>query len=403
MSPARPLHRCAVATLAALAVGVLAAVGTSGASTAAAPAPTAAPAAAAGQKATITVLPPISQPGKKPAKAKKAKIVVSAGITPAKKNRPATLLKKAGGGWKSAGQTKTTKAGYAEFSVPAGKAVYKVSAARYKGLAPITTKQVSTKTWGKADFTDEFSGSTLGPDWTQRAQFYNPGGLRNCAKGDPAATSVSGGLLRLSVLADPARATESCTAYRADGSTIGQFRYRLNGHISTDGNHDFKYGVAAARMKFQKARGQHASFWLQPSTFNEHGTSAAKDGAEVDIIEWFGSGGKQSGLTSFIYEPTPKGPVKVGGFLKQQDRFLDSKKDSWWTQYHVFSVEWTKKAYVFRIDGRETTRITTGISGVPEYPILSLLSSDYELEDLGNENLLPQHTYIDWIQTWEAK
>ena len=191
VSPARPLHRCATATLAALAVGVLAAVGTSGASTAAAaPAPaSAAPAAAAGQKATITVLPPISQPGKKPAKAKKAKIVVSAGITPAKKNRPATLLKKSGGGWKTAAKTKTTKAGYAEFSVPAGKAVYKVSAARYKGLAPITTKQVSTKTWGKADFTDEFSGSALGPDWSQRAQFYNPGGLRHCAKGDPSATS----------------------------------------------------------------------------------------------------------------------------------------------------------------------------------------------------------------------
>ena len=69
----------------------------------------------------------------------------------------------------------------------------------------------------------------------------------------------------------------------------------------------------------------------------------------------------------------------------------------------MFSVEWTPKAYVFRIDGRETARITEGISKVREYPILSLLSSDYELEDLGNENLLPQHTYVDWIQTWEAK
>ena len=71
------------------------------------------------------------------------------------------------------------------------------------------------------------------------------------------------------MLADPARATESCTAYRADGSTIGQFRYRLNGHISTEGKHDFKFGVAAARMKFQKARGQHASFWLQPTDYND--------------------------------------------------------------------------------------------------------------------------------------
>ena len=55
----------------------------------------------------------------------------------------------------------------------------------------------------------------------------------------------------------------------------------------------------------------------------------------------------------------------------------------------MFSVEWTPKAYVFRIDGRESARITEGISEVQQYPILSLLSSDYELENLGNESLLP--------------
>ena len=156
-------------------------------------------------------------------------------------------------------------------------------------------------------------------------------------------------------------------------------------------------------MKFQKARGQHASFWLQPHRLQADATSAAKDGAEVDIIEWFGEGGKQSGLTSFIYHPTPKGPVKVGGFLKQQDRFLDSKKDSWWTQYHVFSVEWTPKAYVFRIDGRESARITEGISEVravphPEPAVLRLRARGPRQREP-----LPQHTYVDWIQTWEAK
>jgi hypothetical protein len=67
----------------------------------------------------------------------------------------------------------------------------------------------------------------------------------------------------------------------------------------------------------------------------------------------------------------------------------------------VFSVEWTPSAYIFRIDGQETGRITKGISRVPEYPILSLLSSDYELKKLGDEKNLPQTMQVDWIRTWQ--
>ena len=213
---------------------------------------------------------------------------------------------------------------------------------------------------------------------------------------------MNGGALRLSVMADPARAAETCTALRGDGTVIGQYKYRLNGHISTDGNHDFRYGVAAARMKFQKEPGQHASFWLQPTVPNYEATTAKKGGAEVDIIEWFGEGGKQSGLTSFIYHPSTKGPVKVGGFLKQQDRFLASKKDAWCKGYHVFSVEWTPKSYVFRIDGRVSADDHRGhLRGEavpdPEPALLRLRAG----EPRQARASCPQHSYVDWMQIWE--
>jgi beta-glucanase (GH16 family) len=388
----------------ALSVGLLAVVGTNSVSSAgtAAASPPAVSASAAKQKATISALPAIAQPGSGTAKARKAKAAVAVELKPVRKNRPVVLQRKAGGGWKTAGRTKTTAAGLAEFTVPTKKARYRAVAAAYRGLSPVTTKTVSSAQWGKADWTDEFGGSRLASDWSHRALEYNPAGLRNCAKGDPSAATVTKGALRLSVLADPARAAETCTAYRGDGKKIGQFKYRLNGHVSTQGRYDFKYGVAAARMKFQKSKGQHTSFWLQPTTLRPAATTAARGGAEIDVIEWFGAGGKQSGLTSFIYMPSTKGPVKVGGFLKQQDRFLSSKKDDWWKRYHVFSVEWNKKAYIFRIDGKETARITKGISKVSQYPILSQLSSDYELPNLGSESRLPQHSYVDWIQVWEG-
>ena len=62
-----------------------------------------------------------------------------------------------------------------------------------------------------------------------------------------------------------------------------RFPYRLNGNISTQDSADFLYGVAAARMRFPRSMGQHASFWLQPRGLLEESTTPW--GAEVDIVE----------------------------------------------------------------------------------------------------------------------
>ena len=68
----------------------------------------------------------------------------------------------------------------------------------------------------------------------------------------------------------------------------------------------------------------------------------------------------------------------------------------------MFSLEWTPTEYVFRIDGQETWRTDQGISHQPQYPILSLLSSDYELSKLKGDANLPQYMSVDWIRFWQA-
>ncbi|MGI8646256.1 MAG: glycoside hydrolase family 16 protein [Nocardioides sp.] len=205
------------------------------------------------------------------------------------------------------------------------------------------------------------------------------------------------------MLADPAMA-EMCTPSDEDGvptAPYGQFRYRLNGHISTEESADFTYGVAAARMKFQRDPGQHAAFWLQPRGLLKFGTTPF--GAEIDVIEWSGVEERRGGLVSTVYRPTPEGTkIRSGNHLGTADRFLDSRSDAWWKNYHVFSVEWTPTQYVFRIDGRETWRTSEGISHHPQFMILSLLSSDYELADLGGEDTIDEHAYVDWAQFWQA-
>ena len=67
----------------------------------------------------------------------------------------------------------------------------------------------------------------------------------------------------------------------------------------------------------------------------------------------------------------------------------------------MFSVQWTPRWLVFRIDGKETWRIGGRISQVPQYLIFSLLSSDYELPLL-QDRQLPQHMHVDWVRVWET-
>lgn len=356
--------------------------------------------------ATLTVLPGISQQGKGTASPAAAKIVISAKVAPVQVGRPATLerLDADGVTWvpvSTATVGKTAKA--AEFSADPGLAgsSLRVTFAAYSGQPAVSTDPAPASLWPEANFTDEFAGGSLGHVWSHRGTGYNPKGLRRCSKGSSKAAKVGGGTLQLSVLLDKAKKKKQCVAKRGNGKKIGKFKYRLNGHVATQGQVSLRYGVVAARMKFQKSAGQHASFWLQPNVHNPKAKDATTGGAEIDVIEWFGTGGKESGLTSFIYHPSKKGPVKVGGFLKNDQQFLANKSDKWWKSYHVFSVEWTPAAYVFRIDGKESLRITKGISAVPQFLILSMLSSDYELPKLKNEKKLPQKFNVDWVRVWQ--
>ena len=217
---------------------------------------------AAPQQATITVLPGIVQPGKKIANADKALAAVVATFAPAKKGRAVVLQKKAGSKWVDVATGVQDRAGKVEFAAPAGSATspvtYRAVAPKGSGLGSVASRAVATSQWGPATFTDQFPGTAPSANWVHRMQFYQPSSMRNCSKGDPSAVAVSKGTMRLSVLRDPAMPAGSCTAYKQDGTVIGNFDYRLNGHVSTDGHQFLKYGVVAARIKFQPRQGQHA-------------------------------------------------------------------------------------------------------------------------------------------------
>ncbi len=358
------------------------------------------------QTVTVTVLPGIAQPGPDPAVASEAGRVVVATFSPAREGREAVLETSDAAGWTQVSTAHQDDDGRVEFVLPHGPtdgaATFRVRASDSDGLDAVTSTAVEADPWGSPDFGDEFTGQEMSAEWVNRGEgAYNPEGLRKCSKGSADAVAVRDGTLRLSVLVDPERQGETCVAKRADGTTAGRFDYRLNGHVMPNG-HFFRYGVLAARIRFQPLQGQHASLWMQPAV-SESTTDSGKGGAEVDVIEWFGKGLESGGLASFIYMLTEDGPKKVGGWVEDPARFLDGPDDDWYTDYHVFSVEWTPEEYIFRIDGRETWRTSQGISHQPEFPILSILSSDYELKNLGGEDNLPQTMSVDWLRFWQSE
>jgi Glycosyl hydrolases family 16 len=353
------------------------------------------------QDVALSVLPPISQTGAKAAPADRASGVVSARVSPGEAGREVTLETKDGGDWAEVGATETNGGGTADFVLDDGDAsdgsTYRVVVESTGDLEEFTSDEVEGAT-AEPDFSDEFDGRELSVDWFHRGPDYNPEGLRVCSKGSPDAVDVAGGALQLKVIEDPERADETCEAKKASGKSLGRFAYRLNGHVGIGPHIPFQYGVTAARIKFQQERGQHGSFWLQSGLAEM--TSAAESGAEIDVVEYFGED-ESDRLASFIHYPTKDGYVKEGDFIEDASDFLTGKGEEWWNAYHVFALEWTKDEYVVRIDGEEAWRTDQGVSQQPEYLVLSLLSSDYELPELSSVDKLPQTMSVDWVRHWQ--
>jgi len=351
--------------------------------------------------------PQIVQPGVGTRRASAAKSAMTGVFAPARKGRAVKLQRKIGARWVTVAQARQSGRGEAQFTAlyrAKGKLLtYRVLAPAGGGLGKIASKGVRTDKWGPADWSDEFTGTVLGADWNHRMQIYSAASLRRCSKGDPRAVQVKDGAVHLSVLNDPDRPTGPLDTSPKCRYAGRNYEWRLNGHIGTqESGHDLLYGYAAARVKFQPRRGQHGSFWLQPTTTAAPEGPARLTGAEIDVIEWFGGNHPNGGLSSFIWHYPDDGKdgktgVKVGGFIKNPGRF----GSKWHQRYHVFSVEWTPRQYIFRVDGKETFRTRKGVSGQRQYLILSLLSSDYELQHLGGEDKLSQSMSVDWVRYWE--
>lgn len=342
----------------------------------------------------LDLLPPIVQPGVLPAGADDAQLVGTTRFHPARPGRPVLVQRRQQTDpWVTVARTEEGPRGEVRFeaAAPMGDGVeYRLVARPYAGARRHITAPVATDDWA-LKFDDEFSLGYLEPVWATRGDVHAPESSRTCARADTSMAQVSGGVLSLQVAPDPALAGTTCEWHNDVSGKSGKSEYVLNAQVSTERRYAFRYGTAAARVRFQQPRGMHGSFWMQDS-----GEPFGTRGAEIDTVEFFGEGYPDGGLAAFVHLPTGE---KIGGLQPTASDALDGRGDAWWRRYHVFSVEWSPEAYIFRVDGEEIYRTAREVADRKVFLILSLLTSDWELDDLPESST--GSADVDWVRVWQ--
>ena len=139
-------------------------------------------------------------------------------------------------------------------------------------------------------------------------------------------------------------------------------------------------GILEARIKFPTRQGMHGSAWMQ----------SAK-GQEIDMVESYGKG---RGITSVIHQNNKRYPASAPYVSKSA-----TKKSSWWSSFHNYSVEWNAKEVIFRVDGAEVRKLKNkNMNDTDYYLVLSMLSSDWET--YRQKSWKSGTMEVDWVRIW---
>ena len=342
----------------------------------------------------LSLRPAISQPGKRPATSL-GKTQAMATFSSTRTGQTVKLQRDKGSGWQTVARARQHRSGSTIFTLPDTRSLYRAVAVSRTGRAVARTAPVRGRAF-RTIFRDEFSGQRVDfSKWSDQPTLA-PAYMRMCSTLSPGARVVGDGVLQMGVAPDPTRAGTTCT-WSLNGRS-GSHPYMLNTQLYTGGTFAFTYGFAAARMKMHLDKGMHASFWLQPANWYTPGDPAR--GTEIDVAEFFGAAEKTgSNLAAFVHwYDADNTHHKLGGLFPHANT-LKKRAETWSNSYHVFSVEWTADAYIFRVDGREFWRETEVVSRSPEYLLLSMLTSDYELEKL-TTSTMQQRARVDWVRVW---
>ncbi len=319
-----------------------------------------------------------------------------ASFTPSRKGAEVVVEKRTkSGSWTEAAEGEQDENGEFAFRLPVSDQTdleFRARSEGEDGEEDQLTGVVKGTPW-KLTWNDEFEGTTLADHWRMWTSY------RPCTRHDPSQNKVGNGVLKISASFD-----KSKSPFKTAECKDGQF---LTSQIGTDQSKNFTYGVFAARVKVHPDAGVHSAFWLYPAPGTGPASPAPDDpgqkGAEVDIVEYFGDKFGNGDYHSYVYWPRREADgtitnVKTGGGQKSALLLPEGELPS--ENWHVYSVEWTPTEYIFRMDGIETSRVSTGISHREQAIILSMLASAWETPLLKDDSL-PSSMEIDWVRVYQ--
>jgi beta-glucanase (GH16 family) len=130
--------------------------------------------------------------------------------------------------------------------------------------------------------------------------------------------------------------------YSAGYQTVGDKTFDfISGRMNTRSKVQFTYGTVAARMKMPAGDGFWPAFWML-------GEGKWPDCGEIDIME---NVGEPDWISAALH-----GPGYFGETPLVNKWFFNLGIDV--TQWHVYSVDWSKDALLFKVDGRLFYRVT---------------------------------------------
>ncbi len=204
---------------------------------------------------------------------------------------------------------------------------------------PMSPKQFTPEELGyKLYWEDNFDGNKLdSTKWKIRGV-----GARAIAYVSPEAIKVEDGFLKLYAL--------------QKGDSL------LGSAVGTQGLFMSRYGYYECRAQLQKSEGVWGAFWIQSEKISM-GEDPAIFGAEIDIMEFFKKLGTNivSHNVHWAYGPHQQSTHGYQSYLKGVSE-----------GFHTFGLEWLPDKYIFYIDGYKFYEITSGISNIDEYMILSM-------------------------------
>jgi len=243
-------------------------------------------------------------------------------------------------------------------------------------------------------WSDEFSGSTIGPDWEHMigdGTLYGlPAGWGNNElqyyTASPENSYVSGGCLH--IVARKNHLGHSYTSAR----------------LRTKNRQDFLYGKIEARMKLPTTKGMWPAFWMMP-TDEVYGGWAAS--GEIDVMEAF--------VTDFPKEIV--GSIHYGGQWPNNEHQSYSYsgpgpgQTDFSEDFHIYTLEWEPNEFHWYVDGNLYGTTTSWWSSGGDYPapfdqyfhiLVNLAIGGDPVPPPDESTVFPQELVIDYIRVYQV-